>query len=158
MRRVKLHRQRIRQTGVLPAGGKVGTRGGAAAVEFALIAPILAVLITGMMETGRAFMVKEVLGGAARRACQVATLPSGTNSKVTTAVNNILTDNNINTGAATISVLVNGTSGDVKNAKANDKISITVSVPASAVAWTKAYLFVSAGLQLSETVVMMRQG
>lgn len=158
MRAVTFHHQRSRQAGPLPAGGCEDARSGAAAVEFALIAPILAVLITGMMETGRAFMVKDVLGGAARRACQVATLPSGTNAKITTAVNNILTDNNINTGAATISVLVNGASGDVKNAKANDRISITVSVPASAVAWTNTYQFVSAGLQISETVVMMRQG
>src|SRR5438105_3656083 len=100
MRAVTFHRQRSRQAGALPAGGSEGARGVAAAVEFALIAPILAILITGMMETGRAFMVKDVLGVAARRACQVATLPSGTNSKITTAVNNILTDNNINTGAA----------------------------------------------------------
>jgi Flp pilus assembly protein TadG len=45
-------------------------RSGAAAVEFALVAPILCGLILGMIEVGRALQVQMALTNAVREACR----------------------------------------------------------------------------------------
>jgi Flp pilus assembly protein TadG len=45
---------------------------GAAAVEFAFVCPILFLIIFGLIEFGRIWMVQGMLGEAARRACHAA--------------------------------------------------------------------------------------
>ena len=45
---------------------------GASAVEFAMVAPLLFMIIFGMIEFGRAYMVQHILDETARRACRVA--------------------------------------------------------------------------------------
>jgi len=47
-------------------------RSGAAAVEFAVIAPLLFAIVFGMIELGRAYMVQHLLDETARRACRKA--------------------------------------------------------------------------------------
>src|SRR5262245_38829932 len=75
-------------------------RRGIAAVEFAVLAPFLAILILGTFELARGIMVKQILNDAARRGCRTAIQPLKANSNVTSDVNNILTDNSISTTAA----------------------------------------------------------
>src|SRR5438067_1592621 len=101
----------------------------AATVEFALIAPILAVLMVGSIEFARAFLVKAVLTDAARDGARVAALPchsnvATTNTQVTTDINTILNDNNIDATKATIVIKVNGVVADVSTANAGDQISV----------------------------------
>ena len=132
-------------------------RGGAAAVEFALIAPLLLFLIAGALEFSRGIMVKEILQDAARKACRTGIRTDRDNTAVIDDVNDILTDNKINPAQATITILVNGVAADVKTAKRNDKISVKVAVPVSAVSWTT-NIYLSGGTIESETMVMWKQG
>ena len=45
-------------------------RKGTAAVEFALVAPLLCVMILGMLEIGRALQVQQALTNAVREGCR----------------------------------------------------------------------------------------
>ena len=65
---------------------KLGDEDGAAAVEFALIVGLLAMLIFGMMEYGLAFWQLQNLRAASREGARVAAV-GGTGSQVLTSVN-----------------------------------------------------------------------
>src|SRR5947209_5626474 len=86
--------------------GAARRRRGIAATEFAILAPFLTILILGTFELSRGIMVKEVLNDAARKGCRTAIQPLMANSDVTTAVNNILTDNGISTASASLTIQV----------------------------------------------------
>jgi Flp pilus assembly protein TadG len=131
-------------------------RSAKAVVEFALLMPFFAALIIGMLEIGRAIIVKEILSDAAQKGCRTGALPGKANSDVTTDVNNILsTDNSIS--GATTTILVNGQATDVGSATTGDQISVKLSVPFSNVTWTTTF-FMSGQTIESETVIMMKQG
>ena len=131
---------------------------GSATVEFALMAPIIAMLVYGMIEMTRGMMVKEVLSNAARKGCNTGIKPGKINTDMTTDVNNILSDNSINPASATITILVRDLPYDANNPpKAMDKMSVQVSVPVSAVFWGGTILLTGQTIE-SELVVMMRQG
>jgi Flp pilus assembly protein TadG len=132
-------------------------RSGAAAVEFALLAPLVAVIVVGMIETSRGLMVKGILSDAARKGCRTGIQPATTNAAITADVNDILTNNQINSADATITILVNGAQVDASTAQQNDQISVKVSIPADKISWGVS-LFLGGGKIESETVVMMRQG
>ena len=108
-----------------------GTRSGGAvaAVEFAVVAPFLFLLATGAFEVGRGIMVRQMLTDAARKACRTGAFPGKANSDITSDVNDILTDNSVPTSAATITILVNGTSVDASTAQQGDQVSVKVAVP-----------------------------
>jgi Flp pilus assembly protein TadG len=132
-------------------------RAGGAAVELAILAPILAGVVIGMFQMSRIVMIKEVLCDAARKGCRTGIYPNRANADITADVNNILTDNNLTSSNATITILVNGNAVDASTAKQNDQISVKVSFPLTKVGWLP--LFFDSGITVSsETVVMMRQG
>ena len=57
-------------------------RRGAAAVEFAVVAPIFLLLVFGMIEYGRMVMVQQVLTNASREGARVAVLDGSTAQQV----------------------------------------------------------------------------
>jgi Flp pilus assembly protein TadG len=131
-------------------------RRAAAAVEFAIVLPFLAVLVTGSFELARGIMVRQILTDAARKACRNGTLPNRANSDMTQDVNDVLTDNSVPTSAATITILVNGQAVDAITALQGDSISVKVAVPFNKVTWTPLFFFSNSSVE-SETLVMMRQ-
>jgi Flp pilus assembly protein TadG len=131
-------------------------RRGAAAVEFAVLAPVLGIIIVGMVEMSRAMMAKMILNDAARKACRTGIQATGSNATISSEVTNILSDNNISTSSATVTVQVNGVTANANTAKQNDRVSVKVAVPYTQFAWTQP-LFLSSTTVESETVVMMRQ-
>jgi Flp pilus assembly protein TadG len=72
---------------------------GAALVEFAMILPILILLVFGVIEFGRGYHTKSTLTHAARESVRVAALDSG--DPVSTARN---AAPNLNAGAITVTV------------------------------------------------------
>lgn len=78
-------------------------RRGAATVEMAVVAPILVMMMLGMIEVGYAFMVRHTLDLAANRAVRVATLPGYTSSDVIENVDDTL----VHTGLAGYEVSTN---------------------------------------------------
>jgi Flp pilus assembly protein TadG len=138
--------------------GRNRGRWAAVAVEFALIAPFLTVCLLGMVELGRAIMVRQVLNDAVRQAARRGILPNTSSTSITANANKVLTQNGIpNTPTATITILVNGSAVDASTAVKGDTISVKVSVPFANVAWLPP-LFLTGNSVESETLVMQRQG
>ena len=139
------------------SGIRGGARSAAAAVEMALVASFLGLLVYGMVELSRGMMVKEILSNAARKGCNTGIKPNKTNTDIVNDVNNILADNNIDSTKATITILVRGQAYSSTNPpKAQDPVSVQVSIPVSATTWGS--MVILAGQQIeSEAVVMMRQ-
>lgn len=65
-------------------------REGATTVEVALILPIFAVLLAGLMEFSHYFMVVHMLNAAARQGAHLGSFQGVTNTQVTTKVNSIV--------------------------------------------------------------------
>lgn len=64
------------------ATAKTASRRAAAVVEFAVVAPVMFLLVFGMIEYGRAIMVGQVAVSASREGCREAVLASSTVSDV----------------------------------------------------------------------------
>jgi Flp pilus assembly protein TadG len=131
-------------------------RRGIAAVEFAVLAPFMTIVVLGTFELARGIMVKQVLNDAARRGVRIGVQPLKANSDVTTGVNNILTDNGFSSSIATITIQVNGVTANCNTAVQNDKISVKVSIPTSSTFWVSSY-FLKQSEIVSDAVTMMRQ-
>src|SRR5262249_49128065 len=78
-------------------------RWGAAAVEFAIVAPVFFLLVFGMIEYGRMVMVQQVITNAAREGARVGVLDGATTSNVTTAVSSYLTSARISGASTSVS-------------------------------------------------------
>ncbi len=124
-------------------------RRAAAAVEFALIAPVFFLLVIGMIEVGRALMVQQVLINAAREGARQATLPLATDAQVTATVSNYLAAAGIKGSTPTLSPTLASTPAS------GAPLSLTITVPFAQVAWSPPMLF--NGKSLSATVVMIKE-
>src|SRR6184192_1684252 len=91
-----LKRQEPAAEGVpsLPARPLAGRRSrrGAAIIEFALLAPVLFMLVLGMIEFGRVLMVAQLLTDAAREGGRLAVVAGSNTDKVTSTVDSFLTN------------------------------------------------------------------
>src|ERR1700719_4355731 len=96
--------------------GSCPPRHGIAAVEMAVLAPVLVFLTIGMLEMARGMMVKETLTDAARKGCRTGILLNPTNVAVTADINGVLTKNNINASYANVQIMVDGAVADVATA------------------------------------------
>jgi Flp pilus assembly protein TadG len=129
-------------------------REGAAAVEFATVAPLLFLcVILPTFEFGRGLMVAESVTNAARGGCRVGVLPGNSNSTVISTVNTCLSDQGV-TGATT-TITVNGASTDVSAAIAGDIIKVTVNVPINSNSWIPARFL--DGLSISGSQTMRKE-
>ena len=132
-------------------------RNGSVVVEFAIIVSlVLAPFTIGLIEMGRGMTVKQVLSDAARKGCRTGVLPTGNTSDITSDINQVLTDNNIQTTWVTILITVNGVQADPSTAKQGDQIAVKISIPVSKIALITPVFLPGTAIE-SDTLVMMRQ-
>lgn len=132
------------------ARGPGVARKGVAAVEFAVVSPILFMLLLGMVEMGRALMVQQVLTNASREAARVAIVSSASASGVTTAATNYTTNARVNGATATVSP-------DPTAALPGTTLTVTVSVPYGSVTWVPLPKYL-ANAQLTASSSMRKEG
>ena len=130
-----------------PQGAK---RCGAAAVEFAIVAPLFFMLVVGCIEFGRALMVQQILTNASRVGARQAITLNATESDV------IATATGYAAGTAVPGVSVTVTPSPAV-ADAGDMVSVTVAVPFSNVSWIAAPWFMG-GTTLDATSIMRKEG
>jgi Flp pilus assembly protein TadG len=118
-------------------------RRAAAAVEFAVIAPVFFLLILGLIEIGRGLMIKHQLTNAARLGCRVGVVEGRSTNDITNAVVNNLNSQGYNGESATIQV--NDSVSDASTAGAGDEISVIVSVPVANASWLPFTNYISGG-------------
>jgi Flp pilus assembly protein TadG len=133
------------------------SRRGTAAVEFALVAPVLVIIVLGAVEVGRALQVQMALTNAVREGCRgycenTATLPNGYTTGTTAYAQFLVADclsksdlhintANLTTTATTTSVTV----GTVTMTKG----TVTAALPYSAVAYFPGFIMSSRTLTAS---------
>lgn len=110
------------------AHGGVARRRAASAVEFAVVAPLLFMLVLGMIEFGRMLMVQQIVTNAAREGARKAILPGATETLVSYTVETYL--NNSGIKSHTFSV-----SPSPAAASPASPIMVTVRVPYEKVTW-----------------------
>lgn len=127
-------------------------------VELALVVPLLAALLLGMSELGQALRVKAILAEASRKACAAGSRPGGGNADVLSEVQNVLSGAGLPANAATVTVLVNNQAGNVATAMRNDKVTVTVAIPWSAVQLTGTNAFQAGNSVQSVSTSMLKPG
>jgi len=127
-------------------------------VEFAICMPIFLALSLGICELGQGFKAGAILSEAARSGCATACQPGYANSDAIAEALEVLSVNKYPTSSATVTILVNDVVGNVATAKLNDKITVTVSIPANKVIWTNTFTYLTSGSILTQRIIMMKQG
>jgi Flp pilus assembly protein TadG len=122
-------------------------------VEFAVVLPVILILLLGLWEVGRMVEVEAILYDAAAVGGRTASTGLNSAAQVQTAVTNYLTLAGLPSQNATVTVsdLTNpGT--DPTAATELDQIQVSVSIPFSTVRWSKTSMFLPGTTQLSATV------
>ncbi len=134
-------------------------RRGAAAVEFAVVAPVLFLVVFGMIEFGRMVMVQQVITNASREGARVAVLDGaqrmGTtdNPGVIDTVEDYLENATVNPDNATVTIDPYLPS----DAGYGTPVTVTVSVPFSEVTWITTGFFSNEDKVLTASTVMRRE-
>jgi Flp pilus assembly protein TadG len=106
-------------------------RRGAAAVEFAVVAPILLIMIFGMIDFGRMIMVQQLLNDAAREGARTAVVGGSSAADVAAGVAAMLDATSIRSTAVTIDV----TPSNLAGAQRGQLVVVQLSVPFRDVCW-----------------------
>jgi Flp pilus assembly protein TadG len=114
-------------------------------VEFALVVPILILIVIGIIEFGRLWMTMNTLTGAAREGVRVAAVTPPDPALVQNAVNNILTAANL-TG---VTIAIAGPNGASE---------VTVTVQMTYTTLTGTFIPGLNGLQLTRSAMMRWEG
>jgi Flp pilus assembly protein TadG len=145
-----MNRNRYQAVQVVRVARRRAERRGAAAVEFAFVAPLLMLLTFGMVDVGRAVMVQNLLTNAARDGARAAVLDGATVANVEQQVKDYL-------AASTVpGVTVAITPSPLTSANLGDPVSVTVEIPFDSVSWLPSSWFFG-GATLRSTVVMRRE-
>ena len=122
------------------------SRSGAAAVEFAIVAPIFLLLVFGIIEFGRVMMVQQVLVNASREGARRAVLESATSAAVVDSVSSYLEAASVDVPESGISV-----SPDPAGVSNNRSITVGITVPFARVSWMPPFIY-NGDLEASTTM------
>jgi Flp pilus assembly protein TadG len=125
-------------------------RAGAAAVEFAVVSPLLFLVLLGIIECGRMIMIQQSLTTAAREGARVAIIDGNSPAKAETAVEKFLAASGV-TGSK---VLVSPAS--TSSVAHGEPVTVSVSIPFRKVSWLPSPMFFG-NLTLSSTAAMRRE-
>lgn len=123
---------------------------GAAAVEFAIVAPIFFMVVLGIIEFGRMSMVQQIITNGAREGARIAVFDDTTTAQVEARVNNYLAS----TGITGHSVDVDPSPPSL--AGFDDPVTVTIIIPFDKVSWLPAPFFIK-GTDLQARAVMRRE-
>ena len=139
-----------RKFSLLDTGRSAKNRRAAAVVELAFTAPVLFLLVFGMIDVGRAVMVQNLLTNAARDGARSAVLDGATASEIQSRVTDYLAASSISGATATVSP------NPLTLADLGDPVTVTVQVPFDSVSWLPSSMYFQ-GANLQATVVMRRE-
>lgn len=125
-------------------------RRGAAAVEFAIIAPLFFMVVFGMIEFGRMVMVQQIITNGSREGARMAVLDGTTTGEVDAAVATYLQNASIAGAAVTVNP------DPPSSAGYGEPVTVTVSVAFDQVSWLPSPMFLG-GSNMTATTVMRRE-
>ena len=132
---------------------------GAAAVEFAVVAPVFVLLIFGMIEYGRMVMVQQMLTNASREGARRAVLEGATETDVRQVVSDYLTPANIPVTTSDITILIGdpAASAPLTSAQFGDPIHIKVGINFGQVSWLPSPMYLSSSTRMEAVSVMRKE-
>lgn len=132
---------------------------GAAAVEFAVVAPVFVLLIFGMIEYGRMVMVQQMLTNASREGARRAVLEGSTEADVRAVVTEYLTPANIPVTDSDITILVGDppSAAALSTANFGDPIHVKVGINFGQVSWLPSPMYMSSSTRMEAVSVMRRE-
>lgn len=125
-------------------------RKGSAAVELAVVAPLLFAVLWGLVEFGRAIMVQQALVSSAREACRIAVLPGTTRDDVINRATTSLSAAGISSPTITMSP------DPPSAASEGTPITVTIQVSFNNVTWLPVPIYLG-GKNLTASSVMRRE-
>jgi Flp pilus assembly protein TadG len=108
------------------------SRSGTAAVELAVVSPMVIALLVGLLTVGRIVQMTEIVSNAAREGARRASTGLNTYADVQTTVTNYLTNAGITNQTGLSITVYDGTSGptfDPSTAVCLDQLTVTVTLP-----------------------------
>jgi Flp pilus assembly protein TadG len=124
-----------------------------AAVEFAMILPVILTLLLGIWEVGRMIEIQQILYNAAREGGRQAASGELTNAQVQDAVTDSLQTSGVPVPNVVVTVKdLDTPANDVSNANYLDRIQITVTIPIADVRWSLISLVTTPGQLMSSQV------
>ena len=126
-------------------------RRGAAAVEFALVAPVFFLMIFGMIEFGRMVMVQQVITNGSREGARLAVLDGSSGTAVISAVNTYLESARVSGANVAVSP------AEPSSAGYGEPVTVTVTIPFGQVTWLPSPMFIDGDTVLTATTVMRRE-
>jgi Flp pilus assembly protein TadG len=126
-------------------------RGGAAAVEFAVVVPVFFLMVFGMIEFGRMVMVQQVITNGSREGARIAVLDGTTGDDVEASVTTYLEGSQV--FGATVSV----DPTEPSSAGYGEPVTVTVTIPFGQVSWLPSPMFIGGDTVLTATSVMRRE-
>ena len=126
---------------------------GVAAIEFALVLPVLVIFVLGLLEMGRYIEVRQILTLAAEEGARQASTGQMTDTQVVSVVTGCVAASGLPTTGLTVTVsdLTNpGT--DVSEATCLDNLQVTVTIPFINVRWCSSLLVTNSTTQVDATV------
>lgn len=132
---------------------------GAAAVEFAIVAPVFLLLVFGMIEYGRMVMVQQMLTNASREGARRAVLDGSTEADVRDVVKDYLTPANIPVADSDITILIGdpAAAGSLSNAAFGEPIHIKVGINFGQVSWLPSPMYLSSSTRMEAVSVMRKE-
>ena len=127
-------------------------RRGATAVEFAVVAPIVLLLVFGMIEFGRMIVVQQVITNAAREGAEHAQLPGTTSEQVNKTIRNYLAGKSVSDARVSLTPIEPANAGD------GEQITVTVSIPFHSVSWLPSPAFLGSTNLSARSVVRRESG
>lgn len=125
-------------------------------VEFAIVLPLLLLLLLGIIEMGRAIMLNQIATNAAREGARQAVVPGATSANVTAAVNGYLDSAGVKPEGRTVAVTnAGGAAQSVENIPSKSSVSIQISFPYGTNTWGVTNIL--GGRTLSNKVTMRRE-
>ena len=109
-------------------------RAGTAAVEFAVVAPVVILLVFGAIEFGRAMFLQHVAVNTARAACRQGILATSSNATITSTATSALQGVAIKGGTATVKV-GGDAARDANSAVPGELIDVEVMIPYGSNSW-----------------------
>jgi Flp pilus assembly protein TadG len=124
-----------------------------AAVEFAMLLPVILTLLLGIWEVGRMIEIQQILSNAAREGGRQASTGQLTNAQVQTVVTQYLQTAGLPTGHVVVTVQdLDTPSNDVSNANYLDRIQVTATIPIADIRWSLISLVTTPGQLMTTTV------
>ncbi len=132
-------------------------RPAAAAVEFAIVLPILLLVVYGILEVGRLVQVMQVLHNAAREGARQASTATASLSEIKANVKTYIQGaepsiTNLNGYDLQYKNITHPSVTDPQDATQLDRFTVTVVLPYDNARWSPTTMFLQTGLQLQATV------